>query len=287
MHKTLIALAFAAFPATSAVAQLIAYEGFDYAPTAPGTDGDLVADGGIEGLNGGTGWAGAWDDFAVSATFGTGSRATGIAGPGDFPANARSAPLSYIDTFGNELVTTGNQARTSFGSRSIANRQLSDSFGEDGETLWMSFLAQSAGSTVPGRWAGISLGPDAQYFGKPNDEANWGIRHSESTGGDVGAIPANEAVFFVARIDYVAGEENIWIWLNPDLGGTLDTADADVFSQETLPVFDTITLAGRWSTDFDEFRLGLDYASVSPIVPAPGVAATLAAAGLLVSRRRR
>lgn len=184
-------------------------------------------------------------------------------------------------------MTNGNQARTSFGSRSIANRKLDDSYGEDGETIWLSFLGQAADRTGGARWAGISLGPNALYFGKPNQESNWGIRHTIDDGGTVTSTPADLDVFFVARIDYKAGAEDIYMWINPLLDEMPDVDDADAFVQESLPVFDTITLAGRWSTDFDEIRLGTTYRSVAPIVPTPGVAGLLAFAGLAAARRRR
>mgnify|MGYP005847484913 CR=1 FL=1 len=268
----------------AAYASLIVYESFDYSPIATGTDSNPNPSGGIEGLNGGTGWSGAWDDLTTESTFGTGNRATGIAGPGDFPDNDRTAPLSYTDGKGNVLPTSGNQVRTSFGARSVATRQLNATYGNDGDTIWVSFLAQSASSSSGGRWAGFELGDNTgQYFGKPNGSGNWGFANSGSALIDTGTGAGN-AVFYVAKLEFVSGLDTITLWLNPDLDVAPIAAAGDSASA-TLPSFSEVTLAGRWSTDFDELRIGTTYSSV---VPEPSASAfVFMSLGLALSRRRR
>ena len=244
-------------------ANLIAYEPFDYGPIATGSDANLNPSGGIEGLNGGTGWSGAWDDLTTEDTFGTGNRATGIAGPGDFPDNDRTAPLSFTDGKSNVLPTAGNQVRTSFGEKSVATRQLNGTYGNDGDTIWVSFLAQSASSSSGARWAGFELGDNTgQYFGKPNNSGNWGFASGGTALIDTGTGAGN-AVFYVAKLEFVSGLDTLTVWLNPDLDAE-PTASAGSSVSISLSSFSEVTLAGRWSTDFDELRIGTTYASVAP-----------------------
>ncbi len=258
---------------------LLVHEPFDYSDAIDeGTDSNLNPNGGIEGLSGGIGFGGNWDDFTSEGTFGTGNRATGIAGAGEFPANARTAPLAYTDSRGNELVKAGNQARTSFGSRSVATRQLAATFGVDGDTIWLSFLAQSAGNTGGSRGAGFGLGDNTgQYFGKPNDSENWGFAQSGAPLIDLG-VGADTPVFYVARLDFAAGTDTVTVWLNPDLDSEPLLATGTSATTNLAP-FDEITLAGRWSTDYDELRIGRTFAAVSPsqpsAAPVPEVSLTL------------
>ncbi len=278
-------LTFSFAAAVSAQASLIAYEGFDYASTPPGTDGNLTASGGIEGLNGGFGFDGAWDEFASTSTFGTGNRATGIAGPSDFASGNRVAPLSYTDGNSNVLPTTGNQARTSFGLRSVATRQLDGTYGNDGDTVWLSFLAQVFDTNAPNRWSGIALGDNGGYFGKPNNAANWGFAFNGASVADSG-VESGTAVFFLARIDYNAGLDDITIWINPDLDSEPTIASGTSTSQN-LGAFDEIILAGRYSADYDEIRIGTEFSSV---VPEPATFASvfgLVVLGLALFRRAR
>ncbi len=244
---------------------LIAHEPFDYAPIQEGTDSNLNPTGGIEGLSGGTGFAGGWDDLIGTITFGTGNRATGVAGIGGFPSGNRTTALEYSDPSGNVLETSGQQARTSFGSRSVAGRQLNTSYGSDGDTLWLSFLGQSFDSNGGNRWAGFALGDNNGYIGRPINSGNWGFIGAGSPLIDTG-IPAGTAVFFVARIDFQPGVDDLAIWIDPALDAepTLDTAAAT--GSVNLSSFDTVLMAGRYSTDFDEFRLGRSFASVTPLV---------------------
>ncbi len=269
-------------------ASLLVYEPFAYSATIDeGTDSNLNPNGGIEGQNGGIGFSGGWDDFASEGTFGTGDRATGIAGPAEFPDNARLAPLSYTDTHGHVLPTSGNQARTSFGSRSVATRQLSGTYGNDGDTIWMSFLAQSAGDSGGSRWAGFELGDNTgQYFGKPNNSGNWGFAQSGAPLIDLGT-GADTAVFYLARLDFVTGLDTVTIWLNPDLDSEPLLATGSS-ATTNLSSFGEVTLAGRWSTDFDELRIGTTFLAVTGIPEPSGmIPLGVVMIGCMLRRRRR
>ena len=119
--------AFVLCACSNAWAVLLAYEGFNYAP------GTLLVSGGV-GVDGGTGWAGTWDetqgvnvDTAVQAT-----------------------SLAYMDGLGNSLMTTGgkllntgSETTDSAPGRNIA-RRTSPAEGATVST-WISFLGERIG----------------------------------------------------------------------------------------------------------------------------------------------
>lgn len=272
-----------------AEAELIAYEPFDYGLRSPWPV-NASPSGGITGLNGGTGFGAAWVDFTSSTTvpnpFGTGNLGTGIAGAAGtqqaltgFPFGARTAPLGYTDGNGNVLVTAGNQVRTAGqatdgqGSRSVASRSLLTQYGSDGQTLWLSFLGQAWGATTTnGGWSGISLGSSG-YFGVPNNVANWGF----SAGLDT-AVSKATAVFYVAKVEYRAGADQVTVWINPLLD--IEPTTGGFTTTTALNPFSYLVLGGRYSTDYDEIRLGTTYAAVAPIVVPEPATAALAIGGL-------
>jgi len=273
--------------ATATSASLIAYEPFDYPPSPAGTDTNNHLPG-ITGLDGGIGFDGAWtDNVQATSTFGSANRATGIAGPDDFPSHDRQTPLSYTDANGNVLPTQGNQARTSFGGISIASRDLDGTYGNPGDTIWLSFLGQSANATTGTRWAGFSLGDsDGLYFGRSrNSQGNWGVAHLgnpliEST------TPLNQQVFYVAKLEYNIDpneDSKITLWINPLLDTEPLENDGWV-GYAKLSSFDFILMAGNFSTDLDEFRLATSYFSV---IPEPASLVLMGIGALLMLKRRR
>lgn len=191
--------------------------------------------------------------------------------------------LGYCDRFGAVLACGGNQLRTSAGPQSVTRRMLDasvapeklrsgDAIGADGSALWISFLDQSFDSSGSGRYAYLQLGDDdaGLRIGKLRNvpSGNWSA--AAVAGGveiNVRASdkPSGEAVLFVARIDFRPGAEQATIWINPDLAR--EPADAD--SALRLPVPDcrlrAVAICGRYSTDFDEIRLGGRFIDVTPI----------------------
>lgn len=306
-----VLLAAAGFaPAPQAEAELLAYEGFDYDRVQWfTTQPEWIMVDGIGGLDGGTGFDAGWDDQSGTQLFdndGDGQPELynirgGIAdvnNPGDFTAETAGVrtPLGYTDAAGNSLRTTGNQYRGAFGNRNREFRALSTTLGQTGTSAWFSFLAQSdsVGST---RYSRVGLTnslntEDGVFFGKINGDDTWAIQSPTVRS----EITVDEQVLFLARIDFndfLAGESDVVsVWLNPESLEDEPTSDPtlliDAFTGDLS--LDTLQLHGRFSTDYDEFRLGTTFASVTPFVPAPEpgtVALMLAGIAGLVGRGRR
>jgi hypothetical protein len=288
----LVAVSAAALPS------LIAYEGFDYDLTPyTGIDGDPK---GITGYNGGYGWSNEWEEV--------GSNDGGIVSPSETGAHdgtdARTQDLAYTDSNGLSLLTEGRQYRTSFGSRSVVNRSLDltsvdnsylvddgaggNALGADNTSVWLSFLAQSYNNASGNRWAQLRF--SNWRFGRIYDNQGnqgWALEDTVRSQQVWTGSPADEQALLVVRVDFLEGGDRATMWVNPDLG--MNPLDADGFSMTSTEtgLGTGIEIAGRYSTDFDEVRLGTTYGSVTP-VPEP---ATMLALGgglvLLASRRRR
>jgi hypothetical protein len=295
MGTVLLSLTMAA---SHASASLIAYEPFNYDRMQWYASTTVTGDG-IAGLNGGTGWAAPW--------YSTGIYNAGVpVWPGDYPANARTAPLSYTDGMGLSLQTSGNQMRTAYGNNSWDRRLLAEPIGELGSTVWVSFLAQSdAITTATSRYAFVELANtgvnNRLWIGKvtPVLTGNWGINLPDNTapGGptsaDFGdAAKMNQQTMFLMKLDFPTaadGVTGISVWLNPPDLTDESALLAPVFqSVVNYTTWNQVGVAGRYSTDFDEIRIGTTFASVTPI-PEPATAFLLAfgVCGLLVRRTLR
>lgn len=278
--------------ATNASAALLAYEPFDY---APGLSEPLFGTG-IDGLNGGFGFTGGW----VSG----GSQLSGIAAESDefFAAGARTSALAYQDSFGNPLATSGNQVRTAAGSNSWERRILAQPIGEAGSTVWVSFLGQAHANAGTSRYAFVELSNggtgNRAWLGNvtPVASGNWGMQlPDDSTGSlqaDAGApYEMSVQTFFLMKLEFPAeetGETGISVWLNPaNITDELSLSVPTMSFNTDYTEYTHLGVAGRYSTDFDELRIGTDFGSVTP-VPEPatyGLLLGFATLGLLLLRR--
>ncbi|MCG6158209.1 hypothetical protein [Rubinisphaera margarita] len=255
----------------------LVYEGFDYPETLP-TSAEFTH-AGISLEHGGWGWAGCWQE--------SGSLASSIDHAPlrwNVPGDRRGIEsLSFRDQAGRLLRTSGGQLRTSYGQTSRAGRSIdpdawpaefrdSQGVGADGSEVWLSFLAQSYDSEGGNRYAFLRLGDDQTgiRLGRlPGPEkCVWSAEIDRTNGEYIGPygseIPADEAVLYVVRIRFQPKAEQVRVWLNPELSTVPEETEAAL--EFTAPNFrlHEILIEGRYSTDFDEIRIGPTFASVSP-----------------------
>jgi len=287
--------------AITATAQTIISESFNYALGS----GPFDASG---GLNGGSGLP--FDNTGGNpAGSGTGLRSNWSGSSGTTVAG-----LSYAG-----LTSSGNaiQATAGFGGRNAVYRNMttdpfltlrqgssSANFGNDGNTLWFSFLMQT--DTVgDGVRSSIRIGQSGSEFGiGVNAVGVSGGSASQFTmemgslgiasGSNLSGVTAmaDTTYLLVGSINFLSGGDEINWWINPTIGGTLGSADLSVTTTNSLSGFQTFqTRIDGASVIFDELRMGTSFADVTPVtvVPEPSAYAVIAGAlGLaLVAMRRR
>ena len=287
MHRipvqcVVVALACAALVAAiplTARAELLAYEGFEY-DAGP--------------LTGQDGGQGAWTDPWVQGG--------GFGGGSDWQVDAPS--LSYTDSAGRTLVTTGGAARADAGDDNIqflANRPW-DTTGhrDDGDVVWFSYLFNhSSGDTADIRIFVLGSGNFAAgagpFISSSNTDIHVRIQQNTSsivTGG-YNPIAHDQDHFLVGRFTFSdEGEDELRYWLDPDLDAIpLDTAPNSGAVTGTIPTgwtdFYMRHASGPGTDMMDEIRIGTDFNSVVAIVPEPAAALSLVLPGTLVLLRRR
>lgn len=243
--RWLVALLLVSSPAvTEARADLLAYEGFDYA-----VGSELFAS------NGGSGWGGAWADYGPASVI--------LVGDG-------SLPYSGVPASGNHAfaVSQGTQFKASL--RTLQAPILVTTH----DTVWVSFLvaktegpADSVGmlDLYNGNRHLLGIG-DVQF--DPGQPGNWGLDAAGIR--EVSGVLADDTVrLLVTQIDL--GNRQAHLWIDPAINGgvppLLDTAHVSIDFRGTG--FDNIELwleGGGYR--FDELRIATTFASVVA-VPEP------------------
>jgi hypothetical protein len=281
-------------------AQIVAYEGFDY---AAGTQ--------LNGLNGGTGgagWGTTWS--ATSAAIATNS-ATGLTF-GSLPTTGGSVVL------GNPTGSTGPTAS----SQRLLNGTLTSIVGGAG-TVWVSLLYQNwstdngglsgfreaklalfSGATANANGTANVNGTERLDIGTPNTYAAgasdtltlWQGSTFASSGIATarGNNPANTA-FLLLRLDFDATTANdtAYAWFNTGVDSEPSTGTAVTFTAQDLTSINALRLqAGNlnasgtnavWAAD--ELHVGRSWADVVT-VPEPSTWAMLGLGGLALLARR-
>ena len=245
-----------------ASAQLLVYEGFNYA------SGAILA-----GLDGGTGWNGGWVDVggAHGGTIGGGNLAGGANSPSGYDARStgNSAAIDNGNSYGRFLDCSSNGV---FGARGLLDG--SGHIGADNTTLYISFLQRPGVVTNnfyefefhrddlndPGRIAGIG-----------NDivgGANVNFRSEVPAGGvstflQIGPGDTN-VDFYVVRIDYLNGNDNVYVYRNPESNTEPATPTLAAIGAGDMS-FNGISMAAYLNgctLAQDEIRMGLTWADV-------------------------
>lgn len=280
-------------------AYLLAYEGFDY---AAGSD--------LTGMNGGFGWTTPWGINSSGAT---------IAGanPGD---TAAAGSLTYIDSLNHMLYTSGNSAfYTGSAGTSSPFRDFFGNTGEEGTTIWVSFLAQRVGPTTNNTGTPFNPYPRAgnvSLFDGNSERLAIGNASGAvsnkfallpaGSGGNIRASTNDYSTLSLAvvRIDYgPTNNDTAYLFINPTLGIEPSTSTASASTNNFNFTFlrvrpfaganDAANSRPYADLKVDEIRIGTTWQDVTPfitIVPEPSVItiAGLGALGVwLRSRRNR
>lgn len=280
---------------TQALASLISYESFNY-----------TAGSSLIGQNGGTGFANAWQTNGSPN-----DPAVGLS------SSILSGSLNYTDSKGNQLVTSGGKldALGLFGTAQ-PNRDFSGTSGADGTTVWFSFIGVRMGPTTNNTGTPFNpypRGVNTAFFSNTTEKISIGnssgmvsnlwtlIPNNVSASNQVTTLAYNNQALAVVRIDYKAGNDDAYLWVNPILGvePSLSSADAKMlgsfdFAFNRVRPFAGANDAGNsrpyGEEQIDEIRLGTTFLDVTPFmaVPEPSVMVlSLVGAGLLAWRLKR
>lgn len=240
-------------------ADLLAYEGFDYP----------AQDNGLPGNAGGIGWSGGWASIT-----GSGGSITG----GNLVAATMAPPGYDPQSLGNSIFMPNNQrdgrsldttAGGPFGAAGYldANGRI----GKDGKTIYISFLQQPNGTTgfYEFELHRDNLGDAGRIGGIGNDLAGTNV-NLRSAGIQTAVGPGNTGVnFYVVRIDFKAGNDDVRVYQNPVSGSEPEVASLSVPNAADMS-FNGISLAAFNNTRtvaHDEIRVGRSWASVIAINP--------------------
>ena len=215
---------------TTAQAELIAYDGFDYPA--------------------GTSLTGQTGPLGFSAPYTAAASGSTVSSPG----------FGYTDlpVTGGKVALTGSTNSGTFG-------MLTNSPETAGTTIYMSYLMQL---TADAGYAGVSLfdgTTETLFTGNRNSGANvFGIEAKVGTSASSTASSASLSLV-VYRIDFTATGAKIRLYVNPTSGVEPATADAEV--DRTSPLtYDRIRIQSSGTTGFvDELRIGETFADVAPV----------------------
>jgi hypothetical protein len=280
LRKILSIAVLAVATATFASADLLLFDDFNY-PIGP-----------LDGQNGGTGWAGAWNaipEYSVAA-----------------------GSLSY-----GTLQQSGNRAQFVPSNLASTNSfRVLSSLGSNGSTFWLSFLISFDGILdqnradfrINGVNGNLSIGRELV------DQANWSFEDSASaTPYSQSSIPIvmGQALFVAIRVDQNAdpnANDTVTVYLDPD-PATVPSASPSVagmvftdlkFNSVNVPMeldggaFPSPLTTG-FDANFDPIRGGTTFFDVAPATttssPVPEPATWSLMAGVLaifaVAARRR
>lgn len=262
-HLFALVAAVGAMAPLAARADTIAYEGFDYDT------------GSLAGQSGGDGFSGAWGAIAN----GTINVVTPGLGAGDLP------------TSGNAVFIEPASGTTTI------LRSLSSTLGADGTTTYVSFLAHQ---TTGNRFFGVSLysgGAERLLIGSSSNP-NWGITVPGGLGGHTAfsSTPkiAEDPVLLVLRIDSVAGNDTLRLYVLPEPVEDEPVAASATMTAYNLGTFDRIRIGAGFADAgnptskgyIDELRIATTWEDALA-VPEPASLGLLLAGGTLIGLRRR
>lgn len=233
-------------PATQAsweglLTTLYAYESFDYAA------------GSLNGQNGGTGFATAWNlDSGNSAIV----NATGL-----------TAPAGLSTAQGGTL-----ELNTGF-SAFEQSRDLTTTLGTDGTTAWFSFLVKPDNVSFGGISFEIGDGTGTDNTVNIGNNGNDWLVGIDGTATGVtidNVVTSGQTYFMAVQIDFAAGNDTVTLYVDPTAGVSTPDSPPAMQAQLTiadLGMFSRIGVIGGFSgnnAQLDEIRVGETFADVAP-----------------------
>ncbi|MEM1448654.1 MAG: hypothetical protein AAGI22_06045 [Planctomycetota bacterium] len=123
-------------------------------------------------------------------------------------------------------------------------------WGADDNTIWVSFSTQNFQGQPQEHYGGLSLWkagqavPEALFLGSPWNSMGWGIDDEGDQGAPAEIVPGSDdtvASRLVYRIDFMAGQERLRLWINPAVDYPTGPADLDTMIADLR--FDEIRLS--------------------------------------------
>ena len=282
MNKNLLTIIASAFIISSVQAQLISSESFNYPA------------GSIVGNNGGTGWSSPW----LTTTFNTAN--TMIAAPG-MTQPPQVIGVGYQDhQVGNDfrnfrfMDTTSSLALSLMdnvgdpGLTNTTNYRWGKAYGKDGTTIWFSFLFYRSNNLQGYGGMHLMYGMDLAFdqygdkkahqrfqFGADNSHTHYMLSRTINANPNLpascsvtieGNVTVNASLhLLVQRIDFKAGQEVSYLWIDPISCQAPDTALANVKMYHICDFrFNAVNVGAGNSANYemDELRIGLTYNDV-------------------------
>ena len=213
----LTAVGFAA--TASAQVEPVAFESFDY--TFP----DIIHD-----KAGGTGWLTNWWSGP------DGSHDANVVQANDPVNPGNPFPYAGADDVGNyaqqAIEFEGSFRLPDPAAHADVVDPASGLFGVDGATMWFSFSTQGFQVPSPDNFGGFSLFEqfvgEKLFMGSPWQANSWGIDDQSGNGGVlIPGTSSSDSVRIVVRIDYMAGDERLRMWVSPSVRHPQCPADLD------------------------------------------------------------
>lgn len=209
-------------------------------------------------------------DYSTGADQAGQTGGIGFSGPWQRTGTASTIPagtLSYVDAMGAKLETRGNRGFCPVSTR--YHRPLAHPRGTPGTTTYASFLAD------PGNnvhfwgvefWNGTAS--DANRVLQIGNQNGFGARVRNGTSRFF-PVSDSGSHFFVVKIEHLAENDRVSVWLDPLLSSEPTQPDLHFTSAETGgPIaFDRIgfgNFVAAATPAIDELRIGSDWESVTP-----------------------
>ena len=190
-------------PQASAQFTVIASE--DFESYAAGT--------GLGSLNGGTGWFNEW-----------------WSGVGLADANVTTPGLNGSMNSATTVISDGGSYRipSTMGFDDLIDNGL---WGADDTTIWIRYRARRV-MGGDDQYGGLSLNEqfvgEKLFLGVPYQADQWGYEVPGVTNESIVGTSNDQETYFVARIDYLPGDERLRIWIDPMVDNPTGPADLDV-----------------------------------------------------------